>query len=32
MLSYIRDIDPLAFVSVIDAHDVLGEGFKPLDS
>jgi uncharacterized membrane-anchored protein YitT (DUF2179 family) len=32
LLSYIRDIDPLAFVSVIDAHDVLGEGFKPLDS
>ncbi|MDR2848442.1 MAG: YitT family protein [Bacteroidales bacterium] len=31
LLSYIRDIDPQAFVSVIDAHDVLGEGFKPLE-
>jgi uncharacterized membrane-anchored protein YitT (DUF2179 family) len=30
LLSYIRDIDPSAFVSVIDVHDVLGEGFKPL--
>ncbi|MDR1667718.1 MAG: YitT family protein [Bacteroidales bacterium] len=30
LLSYIREIDPTAFVSVIDAHDVLGEGFKPL--
>lgn len=29
-LSYIREIDPDAFVSVIDAHDVLGDGFKPL--
>ncbi|MDR1172242.1 MAG: YitT family protein [Bacteroidales bacterium] len=30
LLAYIRDIDPTAFVSVIDAHDVLGDGFKPL--
>jgi len=30
LLSYIRDIDPKAFVSVIDAYDVLGDGFKPL--
>jgi uncharacterized membrane-anchored protein YitT (DUF2179 family) len=30
LLAYIRDIDPAAFVSVIDAHDVLGDGFKPL--
>ena len=30
LLSYIRDIDNTAFVSVIDAHDVLGDGFKPL--
>lgn len=30
LLAYIRDIDPAAFVSVIDAHDVLGDGFKSL--
>ena len=30
LLAHIRDIDPSAFVSVIDAHDVLGDGFKPL--
>ena len=30
LLAYIRDIDPEAFVSVLDAHDVLGDGFKPL--
>ena len=30
LLSYIRDIDPMAFVSVLDTHDVLGDGFKPL--
>jgi len=30
LLTYIREIDPTAFVSVIDAHDVLGDGFKPL--
>lgn len=30
LLDYIRDIDPAAFVSVIDAHDVLGDGFKSL--
>lgn len=30
LLAYIRDIDPTAFVSVLDAHDVLGDGFKPL--
>jgi uncharacterized membrane-anchored protein YitT (DUF2179 family) len=30
LLAYIRDIDPSAFVSVLDARDVLGDGFKPL--
>ncbi len=30
LLAYIRDIDPDAFVSVLDAHDVLGDGFRPL--
>ena len=30
LLAYIRDIDPTTFVSVLDAHDVLGDGFKPL--
>ncbi len=30
LLAYIRDIDPAAFVSVLDAHDVLGDGFRPL--
>ena len=30
LLTYIRDIDHAAFVSVLDAHDVLGDGFKPL--
>jgi len=30
LLDYIREIDPTAFVSVIEAHDVLGDGFKPL--
>ena len=30
LLAHISDIDPAAFVSVIDAYDVLGEGFKPL--
>ncbi len=30
LLAYVRDIDPNAFVSVLDAHDVLGEGFRPL--
>jgi len=30
LMAYIRDIDPTAFVSVLDAHDVLGDGFKPL--
>jgi len=27
---FIRDIDPKAFVTVIDANEVLGNGFKPL--
>jgi uncharacterized membrane-anchored protein YitT (DUF2179 family) len=31
LLSYIRDIDPTAFVTVLDAHDVLGDGFNPLE-
>lgn len=30
LLAHISDIDPEAFVSVLDAHDVLGEGFKAL--
>jgi uncharacterized membrane-anchored protein YitT (DUF2179 family) len=30
LLAHIREIDPAAFVSVIDAHDVLGDGFKSL--
>ena len=30
LMAYISDIDPVAFVSVLDAHDVLGDGFKPL--
>ncbi len=27
---YIREIDPRAFVTVIDANEILGNGFKPL--
>ncbi len=27
---YIREVDPEAFVTVIDANEVLGKGFKPL--
>ena len=30
LLAYITNIDPNAFVSVLDANDVLGDGFKPL--
>ena len=30
LLAHIREIDHAAFVSVLDAHDVLGDGFKPL--
>ena len=30
LMAHIRDIDPAAFVSVLDANDVLGDGFKPL--
>jgi len=30
LLAHINNIDPKAFVSVIDANDVLGDGFKPL--
>ena len=30
LLAHIREIDPAAFVSVINANDVLGDGFKPL--
>jgi len=29
---YIQSIDPNAFVTVIDANEILGEGFKPLES
>lgn len=28
---YIREIDPKAFITVSDAHEVLGEGFKGID-
>lgn len=27
---FIKDIDPYAFMTVIDAHEVLGNGFKPV--
>jgi uncharacterized membrane-anchored protein YitT (DUF2179 family) len=27
---YIREIDPNAFMTVIDAHEVIGNGFRPL--
>ncbi|OFX85915.1 MAG: hypothetical protein A2W99_17110 [Bacteroidetes bacterium GWF2_33_16] len=27
---FIREIDPTAFMTVIDAHEVIGNGFKPL--
>jgi len=27
---YIREIDPKAFITVIDANEILGEGFKPI--
>lgn len=27
---FIKDIDPYAFMTVIDAHEVLGNGFKPI--
>ncbi len=30
--SYIRDIDPNAFLTVVDAKEILGNGFKPLKS
>jgi uncharacterized membrane-anchored protein YitT (DUF2179 family) len=30
LLDYIRDIDPHAFVTVLDANEILGEGFRPL--
>ena len=30
LLSHIREVDPGAFVSVIDANDVIGDGFKTL--
>ena len=30
LLAHIRDVDPTAFVSVLDAYDVLGDGFKTL--
>jgi len=29
---YIREVDPKAFITVSDAHEVLGEGFKRIDS
>lgn len=29
---YIKEIDPKAFITVSDAHEVLGEGFKGIDS
>lgn len=30
--SYIKEVDPKAFITVSDAHEVLGEGFKRIDS
>ncbi len=30
LLDFIRDIDPRAFVTVLDANEILGEGFRPL--
>jgi uncharacterized membrane-anchored protein YitT (DUF2179 family) len=30
LLDYIRDIDPNAFVTVLDANEILGKGFRPL--
>jgi uncharacterized membrane-anchored protein YitT (DUF2179 family) len=27
---YIYEIDPKAFISVMNTHEILGEGFKPL--
>ena len=30
LLEHIRSVDPMAFVSVLDANDVLGDGFRPL--
>lgn len=29
---YIKEVDPKAFITVSDAHEVLGEGFKRIDS
>ena len=29
--AYIREVDPKAFITVSDAHEVLGEGFKGID-
>ena len=29
---FIQSIDPVAFITVIDANEILGEGFKPLQS
>ena len=28
----IREIDPEAFINVIDSREILGKGFKPLDA
>lgn len=30
LIDYIRDIDPHAFVTVLDANEILGKGFRPL--
>jgi uncharacterized membrane-anchored protein YitT (DUF2179 family) len=30
--NYIREVDPKAFITVSDIHEVLGEGFKRIDS
>jgi uncharacterized membrane-anchored protein YitT (DUF2179 family) len=27
---FIEQIDPLAFITVIDANEILGNGFKPI--
>jgi uncharacterized membrane-anchored protein YitT (DUF2179 family) len=31
LLDHVRTIDPNAFITVTDASEILGEGFKPLD-
>ena len=30
LISYIKEIDPHAFLTVIDANEIIGHGFKPI--